>query len=59
MATAKDFIIQDSSLEMVKVIRPGFEPRTACVLDRSDNQLHHRTDSNVACHCAYRLFISF
>ena len=25
------------------MIPPGFEPGTACVLDRSDNQLHHRT----------------
>ena len=28
------------------MIRPGLEPRTACVLDRSDNQLHHRTDES-------------
>ena len=26
------------------MIPPGFEPGTACVLDRSDNQLHHRTN---------------
>ena len=25
------------------MISPGFEPGTACVLDRSDNQLHHET----------------
>jgi len=25
------------------MIPPGLEPGTACVLDRSDNQLHHRT----------------
>jgi hypothetical protein len=26
------------------MIPPGLEPGTACVLDRSDNQLHHRTN---------------
>ena len=25
------------------MISPGLEPGTACVLDRSDNQLHHET----------------
>jgi hypothetical protein len=24
------------------MFRPGFEPGTVCVLDRRDNQLHHR-----------------
>jgi len=27
-----------------EMIPPGLEPGTACVLDRSDNQLHHRTN---------------
>ena len=27
--------------------RPRFELRTACVLDRSDNQLHHRPDRRI------------
>ena len=26
-----------------KMIRPGLEPGTFCVLDRCDNQLRHRT----------------
>ncbi len=26
-----------------KMVRPGFEPGTFCVLDRCDNQLRHRT----------------
>ena len=29
-----------------KMVRPGFEPGTFCVLDRCDNQLRHRTDSD-------------
>jgi hypothetical protein len=28
-----------------KMVRPGFEPGTFCVLDRCDNQLRHRTAS--------------
>ena len=32
---------------MQKVSRPRFELRTACVLDRSDNQLHHRPDRSI------------
>ena len=28
---------------MHKMIRPGLEPGTFCVLDRCDNQLRHRT----------------
>ena len=26
-----------------RLAQPGFEPETFCVLDRCDNQLHHRT----------------
>ena len=33
-------------VERKKMVRPGFEPGTFCVLDRCDNQLRHRTDSN-------------
>ena len=32
---------------------PGLEPGTACVLDRSDNQLHHEA----SCSSASSLFI--
>ena len=32
----------------IKMIRPGLEPGTFCVLDRCDNQLRHRTAS----HCS-------
>ena len=35
--------------------RPRFELRTACVLDRSDNQLHHRPDISVATNNIYDL----
>ena len=27
----------------IKMVRPGLEPGTFCVLDRCDNQLRHRT----------------
>ncbi|KAH0389307.1 hypothetical protein KCU92_g265, partial [Aureobasidium melanogenum] len=35
-----------------EMIPPGFEPGTACVLDRSDNQLHHRTMCLMRVQCA-------
>ena len=30
-----------------RMVRPGFEPGTFCVLDRCDNQLRHRTASRI------------
>ena len=34
--------LRNIEVKRTKMSRPRFELRTACVLDRSDNQLHHR-----------------